>query len=77
MFDIGPNYYGAIQDIFKSPIMIAIYTIGIVSISAHLGHSLMNVKQTLGISSNQSKIPVLIIVGIITLISLAIPITVA
>ena len=49
------DLYSEIQNIFQSPIMLAIYGLGMIAISTHLHHGLTNVLQTLGISSKQHK----------------------
>ena len=59
------DLYSEIQNIFQSPIMLAIYGLGMIAISTHLHHGLTNVLQTLGISSKQHKGAALLIVLLI------------
>ena len=59
------DLYSEIQNIFQSPIMLAIYGLGMIAISTHLHHGLTNVLQTLGISSKQHKGAALVIVLLI------------
>ena len=56
MFSIDTiDLYAEIQLIFQRPMMWAIYGLGMIAISTHLYHGLINVLQTLGISSKQPK----------------------
>ena len=47
------NLYQQMEEIFSDPLMLAIYGLGMLAISAHLQHGLSNVLQTLGICSCQ------------------------
>jgi succinate dehydrogenase / fumarate reductase cytochrome b subunit len=60
------DIYQQMLNIFKQPIMLLIYFIGLLTLSAHLYHALTNVLQTLGISSKQYKL--LVIFLILTLV---------
>ena len=56
MFSIDSvDLYSEIQLIFQRPMMWVIYGLGMIAISTHLYHGLINVLQTLGISSKQPK----------------------
>jgi succinate dehydrogenase / fumarate reductase cytochrome b subunit len=54
--------YQQILSIFSQPIMWVIYALGLITLSAHLHHALSNVLQTLGVSSKQYHLVVILIV---------------
>lgn len=59
------DLYQQILNIFTQPIMLLIYVLGVLTLSAHLYHSLGNVGQTLGVSSKQYHLLIaLIVLGI-------------
>ena len=68
------DLYSEVHKIFQSPIMWAIYGLGMIAISTHLHHGLTNVLQTLGISSNKRKGLALAIVLLIMAGFVSIPI---
>ncbi len=72
----GEDAYQQILDIFSQPIMLIIYTLGIVVLGAHLHHGLTNVLQTLGISSKQHNFAVILLVLMIVFSFASIPLSV-
>ena len=56
------DLYQQMLDIFAQPILLIIYTLGALTLSVHLHHSLSNILQTLGISSKQYHLLVMLIV---------------
>ena len=60
------DYYQEIYNIFKSPLSLIIYSLGFMTLTAHLHHSLNNVLKTLGVSSkNYNKLIVLFLIILI------------
>ena len=68
------DLYAEVERIFRSPIMWAIYGLGMLAISTHLHHGLTNVLQTLGISSKQRTGLAFVIVTLILAGFISIPI---
>jgi len=68
------DLYAEVERIFRSPIMWAIYGLGMLAISTHLHHGLTNVLQTLGISSKQRTGLAFVIVALIMAGFISIPI---
>ena len=68
------DLYAEVERIFMSPIMWAIYGLGMLAISTHLHHGLTNVLQTLGISSKQRTGLAFVIVALIMAGFISIPI---
>jgi len=56
--------------------MLLIYVFGIITLSAHLHHALTNVLQTLGITSRQYDLLVIILISILMLSFASIPVSV-
>lgn len=63
-----------IENMFSQPLMWLIYGFGLLTLSTHLYHALVNVLQSLGISHKQNKLLAIIIVGILTIGFISIPI---
>jgi len=56
------DLYQQMLNIFTQPIMLAVYALGLITLSAHLHHALSNVLQTIGVSSKQYHLVVVLIV---------------
>jgi succinate dehydrogenase / fumarate reductase cytochrome b subunit len=59
------DLYQEMLSIFIQPIMWVIYALGLITLSAHLHHALNNVLQTLGMTSKQYHLVVVLIVLLI------------
>lgn len=47
------DFYTEVQMIFTNPLMLLIYALGLLALSAHLYHALSNVRQTFGLAFQQ------------------------
>ena len=59
------DLYQQMLSILSQPIMWVIYALGLITLSAHLHHALSNVLQTLGMTSKQYHLAVVLIVLLI------------
>ncbi len=71
-----PNLYKYMIELFSQPVVLIIYTLGVITLSAHLHHALTNVLQTLGISSKPYHLLVVLLVLILLIGFISIPINV-
>lgn len=69
------DFYQEISDLFASKVMTFIYLLGLISLAAHLHHSLGNALQTFGLTHNQHLILVSIVVVILVGGFAAVPIS--
>jgi succinate dehydrogenase / fumarate reductase cytochrome b subunit len=72
------NLYAAMQEVFKNPLVIGIYLLGVISLAYHLLHGFQSAFQTLG-WNHPKYTPVIKIIGawfsiVISLIFAAMPI---
>ena len=61
--DDSLSLYQQLTTLLSQPLMLAIYALGMITLSAHLHHALSNVLQTLGISSKPYHLLVILIVA--------------
>ncbi len=71
-----PNLYQYMFELFSQPVMLIIYTLGVITLSTHLHHALTNVLQTLGISSKPYHLLVVLLVLILLVGFISIPMSV-
>ena len=70
------NFYQEIRNIFTNPLMLIVYVLGFVALFAHLYHALSNVRQTFGLTQQQSHGVVLLILSVLLGGFAAIPISI-
>jgi succinate dehydrogenase / fumarate reductase cytochrome b subunit len=71
-----PSLYQYMLELFSQPVMLIIYTLGVITLSMHLHHALTNVLQTLGISSKPYHLLVVLLVLILLVGFISIPMSV-
>ncbi|BBB23872.1 succinate dehydrogenase cytochrome b556 subunit [Isorropodon fossajaponicum endosymbiont JTNG4] len=75
-FSGEPSLYQCMVELFSQPVMLVIYTLGVITLSAHLHHALPSVLQTLGISSKPYHLVVILLVLILLVGFISIPMSV-